>query len=91
MKDYEGLIGRMRDYEGKVDYGRMLSRIEQRISRRRTGMRLALAGALTFVFLAFAGYYYYPARQAESGSVLMSYVFEQESVDGPLLDYVFKE
>jgi hypothetical protein len=91
MRGYEGLVRKMKGYEGKADYDRMLSRIEERVSRRRATVRLALAGTLVGLLLAFAGYYYYPARQAESGGVLMSYVFEHESVDGPLLDYVFGE
>jgi len=91
MREYEGLAGKIRENQGRADYDRMFERIQERISRRRTEMRLALAGSLVVLFLAFAGYYYYPIRQAESGGVLMSYVFEHESVDGPLLDYVFNE
>jgi hypothetical protein len=72
-----------------VDFDRMLSRVERRILRRRAGMKLALAGALALMLFAFASYFYYPTRQAANGGTLMSYVFEQESVDGPILDYVF--
>ena len=88
MKEYEGFIRGIKEYQGKADYDRMYARIEQRIFRRRTGMRLALAGALALILFAFAVYFYYPLGQASKGETLLSYVFERESVDGPLLDYV---
>lgn len=89
MREYERLIRKIREDQGRVDYDRMFLRIKERESRRGIGTRLALAGALTVMFLTFAVYCFYPIRQTDNGEVLMSYVFEQESVDGPLLDYVF--
>ena len=90
MKEYEGFIAKIREDEGKADYDRLLSRIEMRVSRRRAGVGVALAGALAVMLLAFAVYFYYPGSQGSGNDVLMSFVFEQESVDGPLLDYVLE-
>jgi hypothetical protein len=89
MVDYNEYIKKLKKHESGADFDRMLSRIEERISRRRSGNRLVLAGALAVLLFAFAAYFYSPARQAGNSETLMSYVFEQESVDGPLLDYVF--
>ena len=89
MKEYEGFIRKIREDQGREDYDRMLAQIERRVSHRKARAGLALAGALAVLLFAFAAYLYYPARQAGNGEVLLSYVFERESVDGPILDYVF--
>ena len=89
MIDYNEYIHKLKKCESETDFGRMLSRIEERILRRRSGNRLVLAGALAVSLFAFAAYFYYPTRQADKSETLISYVFEQESIDGPILDYVF--
>lgn len=90
MADYNGYIRELKKGEAGADFERLRSRIEARVLRRRAGVRVALAGALAALLLAFAAYYYYPGLWAGDNDVLMSFVFEQESVDGPLMDYVLE-
>jgi hypothetical protein len=88
MREYEGFIGRIREYQARVDYDQMLSRIEACVSRRKAGARLALVGALTLFLMGFIAYFALLSPQP-NGNLLMSYVYEREGIDGPLLEYVF--
>ena len=89
MTDYNEYINRLKKHEVEADYDQLQLRLKQRILKRTNRARMILAGALAVLLMAFAAYFYYPTQQASNGDVLMSYVFQQENVDGPLLDYVF--
>ncbi|MFH1684556.1 MAG: hypothetical protein ABIA67_06715 [Candidatus Margulisiibacteriota bacterium] len=92
MADYNEYINKLKKYESEADFDQLRSRLELRISKRAAQTRLALAGALVVLLLAFAAYFYYPTEQAgNNDDILMSYVFQQESVDGTLTDYVFSK
>jgi len=90
MVDYNGYIRELKKGGAGADFERMRSLIEARVSRRRSRSRAALAGALAVLLLMVAAYYYSPALQAGNNDILMSFVFDQESVDGPLMDYVLE-
>ena len=89
MREYEGFIKKMKEAEGKVDYSQMFSRIEQKI-HAAPKVRLTLAGALALLLISFIAYFALLSPQP-NGDLLMSYVFEPEEIDGPLLEYVFYE
>ncbi len=89
MREYEGFIRKMKEYEGRANYDRMFSQIEQKISTAPK-VRLALAAVLAVLLIGFIAYSGFQS-QREGGDLLMSYVFEREDIDGPLLDYVFLE
>lgn len=85
---YNKYIDGLKKDPAAPDFNELYSRIErQAVVRPRA--RLALAGALAVVLVVFS-VYFFQARQT-GGEMLMSYVFEKESIDGPLLDYVFKD
>ena len=56
----------------------------------RPKVRLAFAGAVAVLLIAFVAYLGQLQYYGASDNMLMSYVFEQEAVDGPVLDYVFE-
>lgn len=90
MADYNEYITKLKNHEAAADFDQLHLRLEQRILKRKSRARVVLAGALAVLLMAFAAYFYYPTQQANNNDdVLMSYVFEQESVDGMLMDYVF--
>ncbi|MBU0672125.1 MAG: hypothetical protein KJ732_03755 [Candidatus Margulisbacteria bacterium] len=91
MISYNEFLNELKEPAAPADYDRLLSQIEQKVSQRRPRARFLLAGAVAVLLLAFAAYFYYPAQQASNGDILMSYVFEQESLDGPLLAYVLED
>ena len=89
MMDYKDYISRLKESGGEVDYDRMYSKIRGRLSSRpRT--RLVLAGALALLFISSA-LYFNSVILSQNDEVFMSYVFEQESIEGPLLSYVFED
>ena len=55
----------------------------------RPKARLAFAGAVAVLLIAFVACLGQLQYYGASDDMLMSYVFEQESLDGPVLDYVF--
>ena len=88
MINYDEYINKLKKESASADYGRMFSRIEQKtISGPK--LRLALAGAIVFLLIGFTVYFGSQSLQTPGNDTLMSYVFEQEDIDGPLLDYVF--
>ena len=87
--DYKDYINKLKESGGEVDHDRMYSKIQGRISSQPR-VRLALAGALAMLIISSA-LYFNSAIRSQNDEVFMSYVFEQESLDGPLLSYVFED
>jgi hypothetical protein len=89
MINYDEYISKLKKKPVVTDFDRLFARIERRaVLRPKT--RLVLAGVLTVLVLGIFAYFF-QAQLAGDGDMLMSYVFEQESIDGLLLDYVFEE
>jgi hypothetical protein len=89
MISYDGYIDKLRKEPAPPDFDRLYSGVERKAVFRPRA-RLALAGALAIILLGFFSYFGFQGRQAANGDMLMSYVFEQDGVDGLLLDYVFE-
>ena len=92
MISYDDYINKLKEGGGDPDYGRMHTRIKQRIAGRKrfTATKLALAGALTLMLVGFTFYYNY--YSASGNDIMMSYIMNgQEAEQGPVIDYIFTE
>lgn len=86
MMDYEAYVRKLRTRPDAPDYDRLLVRItDQAAEQARAG--LAEAGALAIIAISLI-ILLGQLGLAGQREVLMSYVFEQASLDGPALDYV---
>lgn len=90
MNDYNEYLNKLKEYQVEADFDGLRHKIDQRVSRKTFGLRLALAGAVAVLLLGFTTYFYYPTEQASNEDALMSYVFEHDNTNGPLTTYVFE-
>lgn len=88
MTSYDEYINKLKKGSRQPDFDRLYFRVDQK-ARVRPKVRLALAAAFAVLLIGFVAYVGFQSQQTTDGDILMSYVFEQESLDGPLLDYVF--
>jgi len=91
MVDYNEYLNKLKEYHAEADFDALQQKIEKRVLRKATGMRLALAGAVAVLLLAVVTYYYYPTNLANNDDSIVSYVFEQEKINGPVISYVFDD
>jgi len=87
MDNYQEYIDRLKQKGQGVDFDLMLSKIESKVNHKPK-YQLVLATALAFVLLVSVGYYSYMNSKMDN-DLLMSYVFQQEVGDGPVIEYVF--
>lgn len=86
--DYETYIRKLRICPSVPDYDRLLRSIKEQAAEQPR-VRLAEAGALAIVICSLL-VLLSQLGLAGRREVLMSYVFEQPSLDGPALDYVLE-
>ncbi len=94
MVNYNEYINKLKQNDPPADYGRMLAQINQKTVKHSLfnlpQLKFAITASLVVLLLGFGFYLAYPVPQANNSDVLMSYVFNGETIeDGPLLDYVF--
>lgn len=87
MVKYFNFIKGLREHDPPADYNLLLERIKARAGERVPAKRFVFAGALAVVLIAVGIYFSLPQNGNNS---IMSYVLEQEEVNGsPLISYVF--
>ncbi len=89
MVSYNEYIDKLKNRKQAVDFNIMFSRVEQKINQRPR-VQLILATAMVLIVVAFVGYYSYLNDQAND-NLLMSYVFQQDTGDGPVAEYIFND
>jgi len=95
MVNYNEYINKLKQSNPPADYGRMQAQINQKAARyslfHLPQLQFAITASLVILLLSFGFYMTYPVNQASNDEVLMSYVFNGETInDSVLLDYVFE-
>ncbi|MCX5751091.1 MAG: hypothetical protein NT099_05440 [Candidatus Saganbacteria bacterium] len=87
MISYDGYIARLKQGTSEPNYDQLFSGIEHKL-HAFPKLRLAFAGTLVTGFAIALFFIGFVAGQVPERGV-MSYVFEQQSTNGEILDYVF--
>ena len=90
MGSYNDYIGELKGARSVLDDRRLLAGIETKIKHRAGRKRLLLEGSLALCLLVTVLYFNFRPYFSGSGDLLASYVFSEEPVDGPILNYVFE-
>jgi len=95
MANYSEYIDKLKISNPPADYGKMLANINRKTAKQPLfhlpQLQFAITASLVILLLSFGFYLTYPINQASNDEVLMSYVFNGETIDDSvLLDYVFE-
>ena len=88
--EYNKYIGKLKARSSKIDFDQMEVGIESKI-HLRPKLRLAVAGALAILLIGFFSYLNIASNLAANDDLIMAYVFESESINGEVTDYIFDD
>jgi len=96
MDNYKQYINKLREVEAKIDYDRMYTQIERKISQKSIfglpKIGLALASAVAVLFISFVAYFSYTPYVSTDDKTMVAYLFEQEEMNGdPVMNYIFMD
>jgi hypothetical protein len=90
MGSYNDYLSELKVIRPALDDRRLRAGIENRLARQAARKKLLLESGLALLLLVTALYFNFRPHFSGGPELVADYVYHEEPVDGPLLDYVFE-